>query len=162
MYLFDEETKEFLKKLNVNQVDYLVVGGFAVNYHGYLRATGDLDIWWNPEASNFNKLISAIEEFGFDCSDIKLLKKYDRVKSMIRLPLRDNFDIELLSLIDGRIPFDEAYKVADVINIADIPVKIINYVHLIQNKLGSHRPKDLHDIAELDKIKQIVKGKKPE
>lgn len=160
MYLFDEETQRFLKLLNAKRVEYLVVGGFAVNYHGYLRATGDLDLWWNPTGENFKRLLNAILDFGFDCSEIQQLKKYESIKSLIRLPLTDNFDIELLSIIDGKIPFDLAYREAENTTLKDLPIKIINYPHLIATKLGSHRPKDLHDLGELDKIRQIAEGKK--
>lgn len=160
MYLFDQEVQKFLETLNSKKVEYLVVGGFAVNYHGYIRATGDLDLWWNPTGTNFKKVLEAIQDFGFDCSDIEHLKKYDQVKSLIRLPLNEHFDIELLSLIDGKFTFEEAFLSANETVIKDIPIKIIDYVHLIKNKLGSHRAKDLHDIAELEKIKQTVKGKR--
>lgn len=160
MYLFDHEVQQFLEILNKRSVEYLVVGGFAVNYHGYIRTTGDLDLWWNPTKENFIRLLDAIRDFGFDCSDIEPLKKYDSVKSLIRLPLRDNFDIELLSLIDGKFSFQEAYEASDQTSIKNVPVRIIDYPHLIKNKLGAHRPKDLHDIAELEKIRQIVQSKK--
>ncbi len=160
MYLFDQEVQKFLKTLNSKKVEYLVVGGFAVNYHGYIRATGDLDLWWNPTGSNFKKVLEAIQEFGFDCSDVEHLQKYDQVKSLIRLPLNEHFDIELLSLIDGKFTFGEAFQSANETVIKDIPIKVIDYVHLIKNKLGAHRAKDLHDIAELEKIQQTVKGKR--
>ncbi len=160
MYLFDEEIQRFISLLNNRKVKYLLVGGFAVNYHGYIRTTGDLDLWWNPTHENFERLLLAINDFGFDCTDIERLKKYDSVKSLIRLPLSDNFDIELLSIIDGKFSFDEAYHSAEDSFIKDLPIKVIDYIHLVQNKLGAHRPKDLHDIAELDKIKQVAKGKK--
>ncbi len=160
MYLFDTEVQKFLSLLNKNGVEYLVVGGFAVNYHGYMRNTGDLDVWWNPTDQNFRKLIASIEEFGFDTGEIRGLEKYDHIKSLIRLPLQDNFDIELLSIIDGRFSFIEAASVAETTTIMDVTVPIINYTFLIRNKLGAHRAKDLHDVGELEKIRQIVSGKK--
>jgi hypothetical protein len=162
MYLFDTEVQRFLSVLAINKVEYMVVGGFAVNYHGYIRTTGDLDLWWNPTADNFQKLLRSIEEFGFDTTDIRSLEKYDNHKSLIRLPLSDNFDIELLSVIDGQFSFDEAARAAEKIPIAKVEVTIIDYVYLIKNKLSSHRPKDMHDIGELNRIKQVISGKKKE
>src|ERR1044071_5357992 len=61
--------KEFLKLLNEMKVEYLVVGGYAVGYHGYIRATGDMDIWVAPDANNANRTISALREFGFEVPD---------------------------------------------------------------------------------------------
>lgn len=68
---------------------------------------------------------------------------------MIRLPLDDDFKIELMPAIDGRFSFDEAHKESEVALFFDIPVRVISYKHLIDNKIISRRPKDLHDIEEL-------------
>jgi hypothetical protein len=160
MYLFDKEAQEFIAQLNEQRVEYLIVGGFAVNYHGYLRGTGDMDIWWNPTPNNFKRLLSAIQAYGFETTQIEHLQKYDSVKSLIRLPLRDNFDIELLSLISGKFSFETAYSSAEESIMGGVPIKIIDYAHLIENKMMSRRMKDLLDVSELDKIKQVVKGKK--
>ena len=59
MMLF-KEAAEFLSLLNKNDVQYLIIGGVVVNIHGYTRATGDLDIWYNPTKDNFRKLITSI------------------------------------------------------------------------------------------------------
>jgi hypothetical protein len=102
-----KEAVEFLSLLNKNKVKYLIIGGVAVNIHGYTRATGDLDIWYKPSNENFDQLIKSIQDFGFDISPIGKLEHYE-LKGFIRLPL-DPFFTELLSAIDGKLDFDRAY-----------------------------------------------------
>lgn len=68
---FLQEVEGFFKILNRNGVRYLIIGGVAVNIHGYTRATGDLDIWYEPSAGNFSKLLQSIREYGFDTSDLE-------------------------------------------------------------------------------------------
>ena len=60
-----DDFKEFLKLLNSTGVEYLVVGGYAVGYHGYPRATGDIDIWVSISPDNASRLVRAMKEFGF-------------------------------------------------------------------------------------------------
>ena len=62
--------KEFLKLLNAHQVEYLLVGGYAVAYHGYPRATGDMDIWIATHPENAKKVVAVLKEFGFDQPDL--------------------------------------------------------------------------------------------
>ena len=66
-----EEVEHFFKLMNENEVEYLIIGGVAVNIHGYSRATGDLDIWYNPTAKNFERLLKTISAFGYDTSDLE-------------------------------------------------------------------------------------------
>ena len=67
----DKDFREFLVLLNQNEVEYLVVGGYAVAFHGYPRFTGDFDIWANGTNYNLEKLIKAIEQFGFESGQLK-------------------------------------------------------------------------------------------
>ena len=62
----DKDFKEFLFLLNKHKVEYLVVGGYAVTFHGYPRYTGDLDVWVNKTSENGLNLINAIQEFGYE------------------------------------------------------------------------------------------------
>jgi hypothetical protein len=63
--------EDFLRLLNTNAIKYLVIGGYAVAYHGYVRHTGDLDIFVELSASNAAKLAHALREFGFDMLKVK-------------------------------------------------------------------------------------------
>jgi hypothetical protein len=98
--------KEFLRLLNSNQVEYLLVGGYAVGYHGYPRATSDMDIWVAANKQNGAKLVSVLKEFGFDLPELssELFQDPNKVIRMGLPPIR----IELITSIDG-VSFDECY-----------------------------------------------------
>lgn len=146
-----EEVEYFFKLMNENEVEYLIIGGVAVNIHGYSRATGDLDIWYNPVKENFEKLLKTISDFGFDTSGLEKLSNYE-TKGFIRIPL-SQFYLELIATIDGKMKFEEVYKRAYSFTVNSTIIKVIGYDELIQNKIMSRRAKDLEDIAQLEKRK---------
>jgi predicted nucleotidyltransferase len=141
-----QDFREFLSLLRSNGVEYLLIGGYAVVYHGYARSTGDLDIWIALHPSNADRMVSALREFGFDTSDLwRDLFLQDH--SMVRLgyvPLR----IEIMTTISG-VTFDECYaaRVVDVID--GVEVSLIDLAHLKANKRASGRHKDLADLKKL-------------
>lgn len=134
--------------LNKNQVEYMIVGGLAVNYHGFQRATGDIDIWYNPTEINYKRLLKSILDFGFEISDIEN-QKYFEVKGVINLPL-ERFTIQFLSLIHGKFSFMDAYHQAEAFKIIENVGKVMSYDYLIKNKIMARRPKDLEDIRQLE------------
>ena len=103
--------KEFLRLLNSNQVEYLVVGGYAVGYHGYSRATADLDIWIATGHENASKIVSVLRQFGFAVPDLSptLFLEEDRVIRMGVPPIR----IDVLTSISG-VGFAECYAEREV------------------------------------------------
>lgn len=62
--------KDFLRLLNSHGVEYLLVGGYAVGYHGYPRATGDMDIWIAVSECNANAVAAPFTEFGMTDSRV--------------------------------------------------------------------------------------------
>ena len=138
--------KEFLTLLHTNHVEYLLIGGYAVGYHGYPRATNDLDIWIALNPENAIKMTKVIKDFGFDTSDLssELFLQKGRIVRMGLPPIR----IEVLLEISG-VQFNQCYeeRIDDVID--DIPVKLINLKHLKTNKRASGRYKDLDDLEHL-------------
>lgn len=138
--------KEFLKLLNEKKVDYLVIGGYAVGYHGYIRATGDIDVWVAPNPENAGKTISALREFGFDMPDSaeQLLLTPKNILRMGVPPVR----IEVLSSLSG-VSFDQCYAERIVAVIDDVEVPIISLRHLKINKRAAGRAKDLIDVEHL-------------
>ena len=135
-----------MKLLNANGVEYLLIGGYAVGYHGYPRATNDIDIWIAMNEINAIKITRVLKEFGFDTPDLKpeLFLQKDRMVRLGLPPMR----IEVLVEISG-VQFNECYKerVDDVID--GIPVKLISLKHLKINKKASGRYKDLDDLEHL-------------
>src|SRR5437667_3423737 len=65
-----DDYREFLQLLNSKQIDYLIIGAYAVGYHGYARTTEDLDIWVAVSRENADKLVAALREFGLDGPEV--------------------------------------------------------------------------------------------
>jgi len=138
--------KEFLKLLNAKKAKYLIVGGYAVGYHGYPRATNDIDVWVAVKPENAKRVVAALQEFGFDASGLSTAM-FLQENQIIRLgipPMR----IEILTGISG-ITFNECYlkRVSDIID--GVPVNIIDLQNLKLNKKASGRHKDLDDLENL-------------
>ena len=141
-----QDFKEFLKLLNLKEVKYLLIGGYAVGYHGYPRATNDLDIWIAVEPDNAEKIVSVLSEFGFQQPDLseELFLSKDKIIRMGIAPMR----IEILTSVSG-INFDESYNDRITDNIDGIPIQIINLKQLKINKKASGRFKDFDDLENL-------------
>jgi hypothetical protein len=138
--------KEFLRLLNSRQVEYLLVDGYAVSYHGYPRATGDMDVWIARDRQNAESVVAALREFGFDSPELSV-EVFLQAERVIRMGLPP-FRIEVLTTISG-VNFAECYaaRIVDVID--GVEVNLINLHHLKINKQASGRLKDLNDVANL-------------
>jgi len=138
--------KEFLKLLNANRVKYLLIGGYAVAYHGFPRATGDMDIWVDMEKTNAEKVVSALKSLGFDLPSLTpaLFLKEDQIIRMGNPPYR----IEISTTISG-VLFEDCYPNRIVANIGGIETPIIDLISLKTNKKAAGRYKDLNDLENL-------------
>lgn len=138
--------KEFLQLLNVHQVDYLLIGGYAVGYHGYPRATADIDVWITAHAANAEKVVAALTEFGFHVPELKpeIFLKEDQIIRMGVPPIR----IEIVTTISG-VEFDECYQERITDELDGVRVNLISLKHLKINKKASGRYKDLDDLEHL-------------
>lgn len=161
MDIADDFYIEFLKLLNKNKVEYLLIGGFAVNYYGYPRTTHDLDLWANNNPHNSIKLLQAIDDFGFDVNILKDV--HLKGKDPIKLP-HDTISfkkIEILADISGVYDFSKAYENKVMTSYDDVEIPFINYEDLIKNKLSSGRAKDLDDISILKQVAEERKTSTP-
>jgi hypothetical protein len=138
--------KEFLQLLNAHRVEYLLVGGYAVGYHGYPRATVDMDIWIGKGPSTAVKMVEVLREFGFDVPNLSadLFLKDDQIVRMGMPPIR----LEIFTSIPG-VRFEECYPARVVGEIDGVPVSLINLGDLKTNKKASGRNKDLADLENL-------------
>ena len=138
--------KEFLKLLNANRVEYLLIGGYAVGYHGYPRATNDMDVWIADHPTNAGRMVAALRQFGFDPPELKdeLFLKQPSIVRMGFPPMR----IEVTTGISG-VSFDECYATRVVDTLDGVEVNIISLDKLKQNKKASGRFKDLNDLGNL-------------
>lgn len=147
MSLLPSDFKDFLRLLNSKQVEYLLIGGYAVGYYGYARATADIDICMAISPENAQKVVDAIREFGFNVEGLtsELFLQPNKIDRMGVPPFR----IEVLTTISG-VSFEECYaeKMVDVLD--DVEVNIISLKHLKLNKKASGRLKDLNDLENLE------------
>lgn len=144
--LLPNEFRELLKSLNTHLAEYLLIGGFAVGYYGYPRATGDMDIWFDQTPTNAQRISDALVTFGFNQADVPATL-FLEPGSMFRMgnpPLR----IELLTDVSG-IHFAGCWPRREVIELDGIPVNIIDIQSLKANKQASGRLKDLNDLENL-------------
>ncbi len=143
----NSDLREFVELLNSAGVEYLVVGGHAVAFHGYPRFTGDIDFWIRPSADNASRVLQVLEGFGFGGLGLSVadFTTAERVVQLGRPPNR----IDLLTSISG-VTFDRAWsgRVAGMID--GIPVAFIGRGELLANKRASGRAKDLADLEELE------------
>lgn len=139
--------KEFLKLLNSEGVQYLVVGGYAVAFYGHPRATGDLDVWVGVTAENAQRIVRALEQFGFAAGSVpaETFKSAGKVIRMGHPPMR----IELLTGVSG-IDFPAAFSRRHDVTIDGVSIPMINRVDLVHNKRAAGRPRDLDDLTHLD------------
>lgn len=145
MTTLPKDFKEFIELLNKNNVRYIVIGGYAVVYHGYVRSTNDIDIWIDISKDNIKKVIKALDEFGFASLNIK--KGDFSPNQIIQLGYPPN-RIDLLTTPAG-IDFETCYKSKEQVDIDHIAVNIIDLENLIKAKKASGRTRDLADVEEL-------------
>jgi hypothetical protein len=138
--------KDFLRLLSAHRVEYLLIGGYAVGYHGYPRATGDMDIWVARTPENAGRLVSVLREFGFPTSAVPAdaFLKENQIIRMGVPPMR----IEIATSISG-VVFDECHRerVTDLLD--GVEVDIISLARLKENKRAAGRYKDLADLEQL-------------
>lgn len=146
MLSLPKDFKEFLQLLNSKKIKYLVIGGYAVAFYGYPRATGDLDIWIAISKENARRLVETLKEFGFNVPQLQegIFLEKRKVVRMGNPPLR----IEVLTFIDG-VEFSKCYRKRQAVTIDGIKVNFISLQDLKKNKEASARHRDLDDIEHL-------------
>jgi len=135
-----------LRLLKEHDVRYLLIGAYAVNYHGYIRATGDMDIWIALHPENAKKIVTVLKVFGVDQPDLDT-ELFLQEKKIIRMgvpPVR----LEITTSISG-VEFEECYQSRIVDELDGIEVNLIDLGNLKKNKKASGRPKDLADFEKL-------------
>jgi len=132
--------------LKEHNVRYLLIGGYAVGYHGYARATDDMDIWVAIHPDNAQKLVSVLKMFGFDHPDLKpdLFLQEKKILRMGFPPMR----LEITTSISG-VEFDECYRSRIMDTLDEVEVNLIDLENLKKNKKASGRTKDIADVEQL-------------
>jgi hypothetical protein len=148
MQQLPEDFRDLLCLLNEHKVDYLIVGGWALGVHGYVRATGDMDIWIGQSDENIRNLLAALNAFGVpEGIDSEFFKESGNAFRMGNPPLR----IEIITEASG-IDFSASYPNRFLIKADDIEIPFIGYDDLVNNKRASGRLRDLADLEGLGEV----------
>lgn len=156
MDVLDEDILKVWKILNRFDVKYIMIGGFAVNLHGFHRATEDMDLWILDTLENRKKLRTAF--IDLDIGDFKEIETIDFIAGWTEFRVSNYLRLDLMSKIPGleQIGFEECLKMASIAEIEGIKVPFLHLNHLIEAKKATASPKDLIDIEELIKIRNII------
>lgn len=157
---FPNHFKDFIEELNRNDVEYILIGGYAMGVYGHHRGTGDLDIFINSTENNAEKLLKASIDYGIPTDSVS--KDMFMVPKMIGIgnpPLR----IEILKKLDT-VDFKYAFQRSKVKTVDGLKIKVISLEDLIllkkAAKIGRSKARDSEDLSFLEKLKaKLKKGK---
>lgn len=157
MDIFDEEIFKFLRALQNNNVNYIVIGGYAANLHGYQRFTWDMDVWIEDSKINRENLRKAFSEAGM--GNYFMLETMQFVPGWTDFRLNNGMRLDIMVNMKGleSFSFNECLNVATSAEIDGIKIPFLHINQLIANKKAVNRPKDQVDVMELEKIKQLRK-----
>lgn len=147
---FDDKVRQFIELANKYEVKMLMVGGGAVNFHGYQRHSADVDFWIDIRQENLDGLKVVLNEMGYAFDDFPdEVKQAERNISIKISPVQE---IELITRFNPGKTFDEAFSNAEITMLNELEIaryRVLNYTDLINSKAKSKRPKDLLDIQQL-------------
>lgn len=149
--MLNKDYKEMLQLLLEEQVDFILVGAYALGAHGYPRATGDIDIWVKADEINSINIYKALEKFGTPVDQIKMndFASEGIVFQIGVTPRR----IDIITQIDG-VSFDEADEDKIIVEVEGLKLPILSFDKLLKNKLSTGRERDELDVKLLKKRKK--------
>ncbi|GAB3957368.1 hypothetical protein GCM10028805_49900 [Spirosoma harenae] len=142
----DDKYLNLISLFNEEAVDYVVLGGHAVIAHGYLRTTGDIDIFVRPSNDNADRLLRALYRYGYQDGEFEH-EDFTKVPNYLSFNRYDEW-IDLMTFTLG-VSFDDCYQNRVVLLIENVPTNIISLPDLIRNKQALGRPQDLQDLENL-------------
>jgi predicted nucleotidyltransferase len=146
MLSLDPNFKELLRLLNSAGVKFLVIGGYAVNFHGYHRNTADIDLWIAIDPQNAQKISEVLRQFGFSATSVAA-EKFQEKGKILRFG-HPPWRVDILTDPAG-IQFDECYERKVVADLEGVSVPFVSLPDLKTNKKAAGRTKDLADIENL-------------
>ena len=139
--------REFVESLNSNGVEFLLVGALAVAHHGLPRNTGDIDFFVRRDPTNAERIVQAIEAFGFGSLGLRA-SDFLGEAAVIQLRVEPR-RIDLMTRLTG-VEFEDAWKAREPLEVSDVSLFVISREHLIANKRALGRYKDLADVDAID------------
>ncbi len=156
MNLFIDKHQELLKYLLEKHVDFIVIGGYSVIFHGYPRSTGDVDLWIKPDNDNREKIISALSKLDLYEEDLHQLSNIDFNEHVVFSIWEDPEKVDFITRIN-LINYEEADQRKIIAKVDGIKIPFLHLDDLVRSKFNTGRLKDKADIEELQKI-QNAKG----
>ena len=154
MDIFFEEHKKLLIELLEGGVEFMIIGGYAVNIHGYVRATHDMDIWLKPDNENKLKLTSVLRKKGFDKDGINFIEQQDFKEAFVFHIGEKPLAVDFLTKISN-VSYKEADEQKVLLPLKNVFVPVIHLHHLVLSKFTTGRPQDAADIDRLQRINQL-------
>lgn len=155
MDIFDEEILSFWRALQQNNVQYIMVGGYATNLHGYQRFTGDMDIWIKDTLENRQSLRIAF----IDCNigDYPMIEYMQFIPGWTEFHLNNGLRLDILVDMKGLegYTFDECLQMASIADIENIKISFLHISQLIENKKVVNSLKDQIDVSALEQIRKL-------
>jgi hypothetical protein len=151
---WEESINRFLALTNKHKVRMLMVGGGAVNFHGYQRHSADVDFWIETTEENFKKLILVFNEMGYDIEDFPMAVKNQQQNISIKFSPLD-LDLELITNFSVNKSFSDAFNDSEICEVNSnsfLRWNVLSFDDLITSKIKANRPKDLLDIQQLLEI----------
>jgi predicted nucleotidyltransferase len=149
--VLNKDLREFVGLLNEKGVKYLVIGGYAVAYHGYPRYTKDIDIWVWLNEENAQKILETIKAFGMASMHI-LVEDLLNPNSVIQLGMPPN-RIDILTDLET-LDFEACYAQKEMTNLDGLEIAFLDFDNLIKSKLAAGRPQDKVDAKKLKEKKK--------
>ncbi|HRO74524.1 MAG TPA: hypothetical protein PLP27_00065 [Crocinitomicaceae bacterium] len=154
--IWQSEVDKFLMLADKNNVRMIMVGGGAVNFHGYQRHSADVDFWLDTHEDNLKKLLTVFNEMDYEISDFPTEVKEQKQNVSIKFSPAD-LNVELITKFDVNKPFDEAFENSEIVFINNQKIwkyHVLSLDDLVTSKVKAGRNKDLLDILELKKMNE--------
>lgn len=153
MNILLSEHQAFAEKLLDHGVEFILIGGYAVIFHGYVRTTGDMDVWLKPTNENKEKLLALLLKEGIRNEDLEVLRKKNFEEMQAFHIGSSPKKIDFITKISG-VEYPEADLQKVFFDVNNFRIPVIHYNHLVTSKITSARAKDKADVEELQKARR--------
>lgn len=151
---WEKNIDEFISLSNKHNVRMIMVGGGAVNFHGYQRHSADVDFWIETTDANFRKLLVVFNEMEYEINDFPEKVKRKEQNISVKFSPYD-LDLELITNFSINKSFEEAFRDSEKVTVNNktfLSWRVLSLEDLITSKVKANRPKDLLDIQQLRAI----------
>ncbi|MCD6013379.1 MAG: hypothetical protein K0Q79_3241 [Flavipsychrobacter sp.] len=156
MNLFIELHQRLIKMLLDANVNFIIIGGYSVIFHGYKRTTGDIDIWLKPDNDNKKKLLPVLKQFGFEDDEVNAVSNIDFTQHTVFSMGEEPEKIDFLTRIN-LVQYDEADNNKVVAEVDELQIPFLHLNDLILSKINTGRSKDK---ADIDMLQQVANERK--